>query len=84
MGGFCEVLGAISRPLNFYRRRANFPATSPTRSSWFYRRDNNRGLRDVAVTGGRVASKKTKAAYSGFPFGASFSLLASRAHIPIS
>jgi hypothetical protein len=29
-------------------------------------------------------AKKTKAAYSGFPFGASFSLLASRAHIPIS
>jgi hypothetical protein len=28
--------------------------------------------------------RKTKAAYSGFPFGASFSLLASRAHIPIS
>ena len=27
--------------------------------------------------------EKTKAAYSGFPFGASFSLLASRAHIPI-
>jgi aspartate/methionine/tyrosine aminotransferase len=27
--------------------------------------------------------QKTKAAYSGLPFGASFSLLASRAHIPV-
>jgi hypothetical protein len=28
-------------------------------------------------------AQETKAAYSGLPFGASFSLLASRAHIPI-
>jgi hypothetical protein len=31
-----------------------------------------------------LTTEKTKAAYSGPPFGASFSLLASRAHIPVN
>jgi hypothetical protein len=35
----------------------------------------------IASPSGKL--QKTKAAYSGLPFGASFSLLASRAHIPI-